>query len=190
SINPTNFALFGVIALNYIGTSGPLNMAGETLGRKVITRPLLWGALIVFICYFVCTFAVLVIRGQAIFNAPVLNFEVVTTVETVLGKFAGSIITICILSYYIFSTIFYTSMSARLLMAAGIDQRIPTVMGRLNRHRVPANAVITQTIVSSIITLSIFVIAPYVVRIGKSIDLATISYNVSAASLTIIWTIA
>lgn len=190
AINPGNFALFGIIALNYIGVSGPLNMAGEIVERRVILRSILWGPLIMFVCYLVCTFAVLVVRGQAIFTAPVFAFEVVTTVDTALGKFAGSITTICILCYYIMSTIFYTYMSARLLMVGGIDRLLPTSMGKLNKNRVPANAVIFQGIVSAIITVIIFVIAPYIVRFGKPTDLETIFYNVSAAALTIIWTIA
>lgn len=190
NINPTNFALFGVIALNYIGASGPLNMAGEINVRRAITRSLLWGLLIVFTSYFICTFAVLVVRGQAILTAPVLAFEVITTVDTGLGKTAGSITTICILCYYIASTIFYTYMSARLLLVAGIDQRIPTGMGRLNKNRVPANAILVQAVIAAIFTVVIFVIGPYVVTIGKATDVATIFYNVTAAALTIIWTIA
>src|SRR6266702_3586527 len=34
SVNPGNFSLYGLIALIYIGASGPMNMAGETVGRR------------------------------------------------------------------------------------------------------------------------------------------------------------
>lgn len=190
SINPANFALFGLIALNYIGASGPLNMAGELTERKVVTHHLLWGTLIVFIAYFVATFSVLVVRGQAIFTAAVLPFEVVTTVDTVLGKFAGNIVAICILSYFVFAVFFYASASSRLLLAAGIDQRIPATMGRLNKNRVPANAIIFQCIAAAVITIFIFIVAPYVVKLGTPVNLVTMFFTVNSASLTIIWTIA
>ncbi len=190
NINPGNFALFGLITLNYIGASGPLNMAGEIAERRAVTRHLLWGTVIVFVCYFVCTFAVLVIRGQAISNAAVLPFEVVTTVDVALGKFAGDIVSVCLLSYCIWCSLFYVIASSRVLLAAAIDQRIPMSLGKLNKYRVPANAIIFQSIATAAITIVIFIIAPYTVRLGTATNLQTIFYTITSATLTIVWTIA
>src|SRR5215471_20655956 len=121
-------------------------MGGELAGRKerVIKNHLLWWTLIVFVCYFVTTLSVLIVRGPAIMNAFVLPFEVVTTVDVVLGKLAGGVVVVCILCYCCIAVTFYTYSSARLLMAAGIDQRLPSLLARLNKNRVPANASILQ----------------------------------------------
>jgi glutamate:GABA antiporter len=192
AIDSSSFALFGVISLNFIGASGPLNMGGELAGRKerVIKSHLLWGTLIVFVCYFVTTLSVLIVRGPAIMNAFVLPFEIVTTVDVVLGKLAGDIVVVCILCYCCIAVTFYTYSSARLLMAAGIDQRLPSLIGRLNKNRVPANASILQALVTAIITIVIFMGAPYIIALGTPANLATMFYTVNSAALTIVWTIA
>ena len=190
SITPGNFALFGLLTLNYLGASGPLNMAGEIAERRAVTRHLLWGTVIVCVCYFVCAFAVLVIRGQAISNAAVLPFEVVTTVDMVLGKFVGDIVAVCLLSLCIWSALFYVVASSRVLLAAAIDQRIPTSLGMLNKYRVPASAIIFQSIATAAMTIVIFLIAPYAIRFEAATDLQTICYTITSAALTIVWTMA
>ena len=197
SINPGNFSLFGIITLNFIGASGPLNMAGEISEsgaggrRRIIKRHLLWGTLIVFACYFVSTLAVLVVRGQAILNAPVLPFEAFTTVNVVLGRVAGNIAVICFLGYCIAAAIFYTYASARVLMVAGIDQRIPAHFGKLNKNRVPAYAVIFQTICAAVVVVAIFIFVPYVVPFGGNAANTLVSiYSVNSAATTLVWTIA
>ncbi len=190
SINPGNFSLYGLITLIYIGVSGPMNMAGETVGRRVVTRHLLWGTLIVFTSYFLATLAILIIRGQAVLNAVILPFEVITTVDVVLGKFVGSIATIGVLGYCIWGSLFYFVASSRIMLAAAIDQRIPTSLGKLNKYRVPANAIIFQSIATAVITIAIFIIAPYSVGLGAATNLQTIFYTVNSAALTIVWTIA
>src|SRR5947207_10934334 len=43
NLTPNNFVMFGLIAFAYIGTEGPLNMAGEIRGRHVIKRHLILG---------------------------------------------------------------------------------------------------------------------------------------------------
>src|SRR5947209_5677366 len=63
--NTGNLYLFGTITLAYLGTEVPLNMGGEISTRKVITRHLLWGTLLVLLGYFVATFAVLVVEGPS-----------------------------------------------------------------------------------------------------------------------------
>ncbi len=68
NINLGNISLFGLVTLAYLGIESPLNMGGEIAEaglagrgkRKIITGHLLWGTLLVFIGYFVATFADLV----------------------------------------------------------------------------------------------------------------------------------
>ena len=69
---------------------------------------------------------------------------------------------------------------------AAVDRRLPRFLGRLNANRVPANAIIFQAIVASVIIVIIFMIAPTFVAFGKPSDLATDVYNVLLAALTLI----
>src|ERR1700694_2738834 len=66
----TNIGLFGTITLAYLGTEVPLNMGGEITGRKVVTRHLLWGTLLVFVGYFVTTFSLAVVQGPTAIAIP------------------------------------------------------------------------------------------------------------------------
>lgn len=185
--NGPNFPLFGLIALLYLGTSLPMNMAGESKGRNVITRHLLWGTLLVLVGYFVCTFALLVVRGPALANDPIAPYEVIVMLDSVLGRVIGSISAVCILSFYIVAPMVYNYTTARLLLAASIDQRLPAFLGRLNKHRVPANAIVFQSALAGSFVVIIFFIAPAIAVLGKPADLATEVYNVVLAAMTLIW---
>jgi len=59
--NPSGYytlALFAFITQAFLGIEVPLNMGGELTGHKVVTRHLLWGALLVLVDYFVTSFGV------------------------------------------------------------------------------------------------------------------------------------
>jgi len=186
-VNWQNFPLFGFIALLYLGTSVPMNMAGEITHRKVITRHLLWGTLLVLVGYFVCTFALLVVQGPALANDPIVPYEVVVMLDSVLGKFIGIISAVVIIGFYFISPLVYNYATARLLLTASVDRRLPLAMGRLNKHRVPANAIIFQSVLAGAFVAIIFFAAPFLVLLGgKSSDLATKVYNVVLAAMTII----
>ena len=186
SVRPDNYVLFGLTVFAYIGTEGPLNMAGEITGRHVIKRHLLWGMLIIFVAYLTNTFAVLVVQGQ---NAAYIPFAMVTTVDMVLGKGAGSITAICLMSSFIGVMLVYNYLYARLLLVASIDKRLPTGAGRLNKYRVPANAIIFQTILAVVFTILVFIIAPAVARFGNPSDFVVEVYNVSEAAAALVWAI-
>jgi glutamate:GABA antiporter len=196
-INANNFSLFGIITLNFIGVSGPLNMAGEIKGarennnRRYLTHDLLWGALIIFICYAVATISPLIVRGSAMLNAPVPPFEAFTAVNVTLGNVVAGITVIFMLFSFLAGATFYSYSSSRILMVVAIDQHIPTWFARLNKHRVPANAVIFQFLFSGAVTIAIFMVAPYVARFGGNAANTLIDlFNVNLASLTLIWTLA
>ena len=185
-VNNANFSLFGLIALLYLGVTIPMNMAGEVRNRKVITGHLLWGTILVLGCYLICTLVPLVVRGPALLKAPILPYEIVSIVDVVLGKTFGSIAAICILGFYFISPLVYSYSNARLLFVGAVDQRLPLFLGRLNRNRVPANAIIFQAILASVFIVGIFMIAPTLGVFGKPADLATDVYNVLLAGLTLI----
>jgi hypothetical protein len=142
----------------------------------------------VIIGYLVLTFAILVVGGQnAAFNAPNPVALLVSTVQTVLGPLAGSITIIGIMLFYVVVGIFENCISARLLMVAGIDQRLPQSMGRLNRFRIPANAIIFQTIIATLYTAVIFFLVPAFTFLGNADTLTVEAYTITAASLLLVW---
>ena len=187
AVNWQNFPLFGFIVLLYLGTSVPMNMAGEIVHTRVITRHLLWGTLIVLVGYFICTFALLVVRGPALANDPIVPYEVVVMLDSVLGKFIGVISAVVILGFYFISPLVYNYATARLLVTASVDQRLPLALARLNKHRVPANAIIFQSVLAGAFVAIIFFVAPALVVLGgNAADLATKVYNVVLAAMTLI----
>ena len=185
-VNNANFSIFGLIALLYLGVTIPMNMAGEIRNTKVIPRHLLWGTVLVIMSYIICTLVPLVVRGPALAKAPILPYEIITSLDVVLGKAVGSICAVCILGFYLVSPLVYNYANARLLFVAAIDRRLPRFLGRLNGNRVPANAIIFQSVVAGVIVVCIFMIAPAITFLGKPADLATEVYNVLLASLTLI----
>lgn len=189
-----NISLFGLVTLAYLGIETPLNMGGE-LGkpglaergkRKIITGHLLWGTVLVFIGYFVATFALLVVEGSSNGAVP---FALVTTVITSLGQIPGEIAAVCIMSFFVVSAIAYNISFARLLLVAGIDQRLPISVGRLNKNRVPSNAIIFQTFVAIGVTVIMFVLVPYIVHLSSPVNLSTEMYNIILAASTLVWAI-
>lgn len=180
-----NINLFGLVTLAYLGVEGPLNMAGEIKEHRSIKQHLAWGTVLVFIGYLLATFALLVVEGPA--NASATPFSLVSTVDTVLGKTIGNITAVCLMSFFVVTTAVYGYVYARLPFVAAVDQRLPIFMGRLNRHRVPANAIWMQVVFASIVTLFIFFVIPFAINLGKPADLSTEIYNVMLASSTLVW---
>ena len=186
AINPGNFVVFGATTQAYLGIEVPMNMGGEILGRKVITRHLLWGSFIVIVGYLISTFSLLVVQGQA---AAGSLFAVVTIVDMGLNKFLGNITAICIMGFFLMAPVVYNYAYARLLLVGGIDKRLPVDIGRLNKYRVPANAMMFQTLVAIVLAIIIFVVVPITVPLGKPADLTSNIYNIILAASTLVWAI-
>jgi amino acid transporter len=194
--NGGNFPLFGLIALLYLGTSVPLNMAGELrvhggrAKRKIITRSLFWGTALVLAGYFLTSFALLVVRGPAMANDPSAPYEVVALVGAVFGKYIAGVATVCILSFYLISPLVYNYATARILFAGSIDKAIPSMFGRLNKHRAPANAILFQSALAGLACAIIFFLVPALGSHGEEATaLATQVYNVVLAALTLIFSL-
>jgi len=183
-----NLPLLGTVTLALLGATMPLNMAGEITHRKVIPRHLLWGSLLVLAGYLLTTLAVLVVAGQtAALNAPNPIVLLTGTVETVLGKGAANLTMVCLMLFFLVVAVFENVISARLLMVAGIDRRLPTRLARLNRQRVPANALLFQTALAVVYTAVVFFVVPLFTFLGNAHYLTTAVYTVTAASLLLIW---
>jgi amino acid transporter len=182
-----NLSLFGLITLAYLGVEAPLNMGGEIAEhkvRKVVTRHLLWGSMLVLTGYSIATFAVLVVQGPSNGAVP---FALVSTVVMALGKVAGDIVAICLMSCFIMAAVTYNYVYARLLLVAGIDERLPVGTGRLNKYRVPATSIRFQTLVAAAVAAIIFFLVPYIASLGSPANLAVQVYNIMLAAATLVW---
>ncbi len=187
--NPNGYytlGLFGFIVQAFLGIEAPLNMGGEMVGRRVITRHLFWGTLLVLIGYFVTTFGVLVVLGTAPNGNP---YAMVLAVKTALGPVAGDITAILIMCNFLLTPAIYSYTYARLLLVGGIDQRLPIGMARLNKNRVPANAIIFQTIVAMIFAGVLFVVVPSLTSTANAATLNSDVYNVVISASTLVWAI-
>lgn len=191
-----NINLFGLITLAYLGTEVPMNMGGELQGSKdsqprrrgIVKKHLLWGTVLVFVGYFIATYAVLIVQGSAASNVG--GFALVTTVQMALGPFLSKVTAICIMSFFVMVPIVYNYAFARLLLVGAIDQRLPRRVGLLNKNRVPRNAIVFQTTVAVIFTALAFLVVPYIFAVGgKPTDLSIEVYNVSQAAATLVWAI-
>jgi amino acid transporter len=186
-ITPQNISLFGLVAFAYLGTDGPLNMAGETTGNHVIRRHLFWGALIIFVAYITNTLGVLIVATPE--PGGYTPFTMVELVEKVLGKPFGSITATCFMASFIATVLAYNYIYARLLLVASIDRHLPTSLGKLNKHRVPANAILLQTVLGVLFTVLVFVIAPLATPHENQVTFALVVYSISQAAATLVWAI-
>jgi len=190
--NTTNIPVFGTVTLALLGATMPLNMAGEIKanGRgTIITRHLLWGSLFVLVGYFLLTFVVLAVGGQnAAFAAPNPIALLYSVAQTTLGSFGATVVMLGIMLFYIVVGVFENSISARLLMAAAIDRQLPVSLGKLNKFRVPANALTFQIVLAIVYTAVIFFGLPQLSFLGaNSAELTTQAYTITAAGLLLIW---
>ncbi|QBD79649.1 amino acid permease [Ktedonosporobacter rubrisoli] len=185
-IDASGFPFLGSVILAYLGADVSLNLGGELANRDIVKRHLGWGGTIVIIGYLVVTLALLVVLGPKHANDG--PFAIITVVDQVFGRFMGDIAAICVIAFF---PVFVTLMNiafGRLLMATSIDRRFPIGLARLNRHRVPKNAIIFQTIVV-MVAASIFYLLPYVIPLGDPATLSGTIFTVSLSSLTLVWAV-
>jgi amino acid transporter len=126
-----------------------------------------------------------------VLQAPVLPFEVVTTIEVVLGKTFGSLALVGILLFFFIAPVVYLHASSRMLFAAAADGVLPEDfskrVGALSRSRTPVNALLLQSSFAIVYTLCTFLLVPYIVRLGAPADLVNEIYTISAAVVTVLW---
>jgi glutamate:GABA antiporter len=189
-----NFPLFGTIVLGFLGVNLPMNVGGELAAsderarRRSIKKHLYWGSLIVLVFYLASTFGVLIVEGQ---NASFVLFAPVSTVSMALGSIAGDVAAVCIMLTLVVATVIYNNIFSRFILVGSVDGRLPARFGRLNRNRIPANAIFLQTGFSSLLAILFFLVIPYVgVLSGPPAHLAASFYFVTVGAATLIWAFA
>ena len=199
--DPTNFYFFGITALSFVGAAGPLNMAGELKGarenealrRSIIRHHLTLGTICVAIMYVLVVASVLVVPGRAMEEATVQPFEGFLTVLVVLGKWGEDLALLGFLFYCVGSVVIYMTISSRIIMAAAIDQRIPTWFGKLNMARSPRNALLFQAFFSGFVVIVVFFAAPIISPMaigGSASNVLNVLYKEVSAATTLVWTLA
>lgn len=185
-LNYYTLGLFGFIVQAFLGIEVPLNLGGEMTSKRVVTRHLLWGAILVLVGYFVASFGVLVVLGTAPSGNP---FALAMTVKTALGGTAGNIVALFVLINFIVTPAIYCFAYARLLLVGGIDKRLPVGIARLNKNRVPRNAIVFETAVAAVLAAILYILLPSFTDPKNAVNLNTIVYNVVISASTLVWAI-
>lgn len=186
-VNAGNYGLFGAVVIAYLGIDAPLILAGERKEHFAASRALFWGALAVITAYLIVSFALLAVEGPQ--NAGQLgNFSVIAVIAQVFGKFAAGLVAVGILLYFPVFLALNGSIFARLLMTTSIDRRLPIALGRLNKNRVPANALLFQTI-AMIICVAIAFVVPYILPGGKPADVNNEILTIALSMMVVVWSI-
>ncbi|HLG77162.1 MAG TPA: APC family permease [Ktedonobacteraceae bacterium] len=192
AIQPSNFALLGSATLALLGSDMPLAMAGEIdpeKKRSALSSHLTWGTIFTLAGYLIFTFAILVVQGAGVaantYNPMVL---LISTVDQVFGgKIAGDVMAICLGFYFLMIPVAGHVCCARLLLVGSVDRRISIRYAKLNKNRVPINAIVTQVAITVGAALVIYFLIPSISFLGKPADLSNIAYNVIGASLLLVW---
>jgi amino acid transporter len=178
SLNGSNATFYGLVILALLGIEVPLNMGVEIKDRRAITSYLFWGSIVVMVAYLALTFGAMVVVKQKDANSTT---AILQAVQTAFGSVAGTIVTLILIAFFLFNTTVYNYSFARLLFVSGLDRRLPQAMGRVNRNKVPHIAVVTQAVITTIITVLTFIV------FSGNPNLSTQVYLVLQAAVTVIW---
>jgi amino acid transporter len=188
-INLANWSFFGVVVLALLGVEVPLNMGVEIKEERSITRYLVWGSLAVMVAYVLATWAVMVTVPAADGQSAQVT-SLATAAGIALAGWVGKAVAILLAAFFLFITVVYNFSFARLVFVSGLDQKLPSAMAKVNKHKVPSNAVWAQTVIAAVFALVAFVILPSIgFGGGKPIDIQTKVYDVLQAAVTVIWCI-
>src|SRR4030081_649504 len=178
SLTSGNATFYGLVILALLGVEVPLNMGVEIKDRKAITSYLFWGSIVVMAAYLLLTFGAMVVVPQKDANSTT---AILQAVQIALGSGVSTVVTLILIAFFLFNTTVYNYSFARLLFVSGLDRRLPQAMGRVNRNKVPHIAVLTQAVITSIITVLTFIV------FSGNPNLSTQVYLVLQAAVTVIW---
>jgi amino acid transporter len=174
------FYSFAVLAL--LGIEVPLNMGVEVSGGETsIRKYLFWGCIIVMAAYLWTTWGNMVTVSVDEVNGTTGGAQ---GVGVAMGDFMGIVVALILLWFFVTSSMVYNYSFARLLFVSGLEKRLPPMIGRVNKNKVPANAVILQTVLSSIVAAVLF----FIIGEAGGGD-PNKPYFALLAGLTIIWCI-
>jgi glutamate:GABA antiporter len=173
------WTFFSTVILALLGIEVPLNMGVEIKSENSIKRYLFWGCLVVIIAYLWATLSNMLVVPVAKNNA---TYGIVQTVQIAINHTLGSVVAFILVLIFVSDTVVYNYSFARLMFVSGLERRLPHRFGRVNQNKVPANAVIAQTVIASIATMVIY----FPVQSATS-NYATKVYLVLLAAVTVVW---
>jgi amino acid transporter len=178
---PANLTFFSFAILALLGIETPLNMGVEVKGgEKAIRTYLLWGCLIVMAAYLWATWGNMVVIKAGGANGTTGGAE---TVALAIGNWAGIVVSLIMAWVLLTVAAVYNFSFGRLLFVSGMEKRLPHQIGRVNKNKVPANAITLQTAISTILAVLVF----FVIGRGGS-DPYKVFYALYAG-VTIVWCI-
>jgi glutamate:GABA antiporter len=157
----------------------PLNMGVEIKSERSIKRYLFWGCLVVIVAYLWATWSNMVVVPVSQNNA---TYGIVQTVQIALSHTLGSWVAFVLVLIFISDTVVYNYSFARLMFVSGLEHRFPHQFGQVNQNKVPANAVLGQTVIASIAAAIIY----FPIQSASS-NYATKVYLVLLAAVTVVW---
>ena len=185
---------YSAVILALLGIEVPLNMGVEIRNTRAITRYLLWGSVVVMAAYLLGTFGVMTAVPVSSTNpnvivqgSPAAVAAAVTNSFGGVGTLLGYLVNLIFIGFFIFNTAVYNYSFGRLLFVSGLDRRLPSVMSKVNRNRVPWVAVLVQSIISAVFTAIAFILAPLVTNALSPTNLSTVIYDILQAAVTVIW---
>src|SRR5712691_7534084 len=178
---PANLTFFSFAILALLGIETPLNMGVEvTGGEKAIRTFLFWGSIIVMAAYLWATWGNMVVIKAGGANGTTGGAQ---TVGIAIGKWAGAIVSLVLAWVVLTVAVVYNYSFGRLLFVSGMEKRLPHQFGKLNKNKVPANAITLQTVISTILTVVIFFI------LGAVSSDPYKAFYILYAGVTIVWCI-
>ena len=178
---PANLAFFSFAILALLGIETPMNMGVEVNGgEKAIKTYLFWGCIIVMAAYLWTTWGNMVAIKAGGANGVTGGAQ---AVAIAMGKWAGVIVAAILAWVFLTATVVYNYAFARLLFVSGMEKRLPHQIGQVNKNKVPANAVILQTAIATIIAILVFLV------LGASGRDSNKPFYGLYAGLTIVWCI-
>jgi len=173
------WTFFSTVILALLGIEVPMNMGAEIKSERSIKRYLFWGCLVVIVAYLWATWSNMVVVPVAKNNA---TYGIIQTVQIAISHTFGSVVGFILVLIFISDTVVYNYSFARLMFVSGLERRLPHQFGQVNRNKVPANAVIAQTVIASIATAIIY----FPIQSASS-NYATKVYLVLLAAVTVVW---
>ncbi len=178
---PANLTFFSFAILALLGIETPLNMGAEvTGGEKAIRTFLLWGCAIVMVAYLWATWGNMVVIEAGGANGTTGGAE---TVGLALGRWTGAAVSLVLAWVILTVAVVYNYSFGRLLFVSGMEKRLPHQFGKVNRNKVPANAITLQSVISTILTVLVF----FVLGAGETDPYKY--FYVLYAGVTIVWCI-
>jgi amino acid transporter len=151
---PANLTFFSFAILALLGIETPLNMGVEVRGgERAIRTYLVWGSIIVMAAYLWTTWGNMVAIEAGGANGTTGGAQ---AVGVAMGKPLGAIVALILAWVFLTAAVVYNYAFARLLFVSGLEKRLPHRLGAVNRNKVPANAVMLQTLIATVITAIVF----------------------------------